>query len=307
MKLFLSKIIFFSVLFFFLLFVILGSNRFFSKVSIDSKNHLLVLGHSHSECAFNDTLINGLVNYSQSGESYFYTYAKIKLIVDSNPQIDRVFIEFSNNQIDKKMDDWVWGDECLTFRFPMFASFMETDDFKLLLQNNRKSFVKSLVPWFQNNINYIFKRFERSNEIGAYLYLERQKVDSTIIVDSSNSIINKPLAKISESNILYLQKIISYCRQRRIKIFLVRSPQHENYAGFENEVPFQNIRKKYFSTIEFLDFAKFPLPNDKFGDLEHLNHKGAKIFSIWFNNLLNNGLLEKSKKQDFIDDSMTKL
>ncbi|MBQ0740337.1 hypothetical protein J9332_39270, partial [Aquimarina celericrescens] len=56
--------------------------------------------------------------------------------------------------------------------------------------------------------------------------------------------------------------------------------------------------------IEYLDFSNFPLSNSKYGDLGHLNYKGAKIFSEWFASLLLNELLEKENKQDYIDGKM---
>lgn len=57
----------------------------------------------------------------------------------------------------------------------------------------------------------------------------------------------------------------------------------------------------FFPSIEYLDFSKFPLDNSEFGDLEHLNYKGAKVFSNWFAQLLNKGILEKSNKQELIN------
>jgi hypothetical protein len=56
--------------------------------------------------------------------------------------------------------------------------------------------------------------------------------------------------------------------------------------------------------LEYLDFLKFPLKNAQFADPEHLNHKGAKVFSQWFNQLLKKGLLEKNNKQDFINEEI---
>ena len=38
-----------------------------------NKNIEHVMGHSHSECAFNDEYIPHFKNLSSSGESYFYT------------------------------------------------------------------------------------------------------------------------------------------------------------------------------------------------------------------------------------------
>ena len=52
----------------------------------------IVLGHSHPECALNDSLVPGLANFSNSGEAYFYAYYKLKKILDQNKNIKTVFI-----------------------------------------------------------------------------------------------------------------------------------------------------------------------------------------------------------------------
>ena len=57
-----------------------------------------------------------------------------------------------------------------------------------------------------------------------------------------------------------------------------------------------------FADIEFLDFAKYPLQNSEFGDFDHLNYRGARKFSIWFNQLIDDGLLERTDKQSFINE-----
>ena len=53
-----------------------------------------------------------------------------------------------------------------------------------------------------------------------------------------------------------------------------------------DEQKFQSIRKHYFSKIEYIDGIDFPISNEEFGDLEHLNFRGAKKFSIFFNTIV---------------------
>jgi hypothetical protein len=55
----------------------------------------------------------------------------------------------------------------------------------------------------------------------------------------------------------------------------------------------------------FLDFADFPILNSEFGDLEHLNYRGAAKFSIWFNKLIESGLLQEPNKQLLINKNST--
>ena len=79
---------------------------------------------------------------------------------------------------------------------------------------------------------------------------------------------------------------------------------HPKYEGFENEDLFKKILRTKFSNIEFLDFAKFPALNSDFGDFEHLNYRGADKFSKWFNGLINAGLMNRSNKQQLINEKI---
>ena len=88
---------------------------------------------------------------------------------------------------------------------------------------------------------------------------------------------------ISEVNIEYLHKMVSYCEKKNVKLYLFRSPMHPIMFNIVNEKLFQNIRKEQFGLLPFLDFHDFPLTNDEFGDFDHLNYKGAKKFSEFFN------------------------
>lgn len=304
MKKFVHKTIGFITFFCLLLFLTVFLNKYFSNFKIENNKHMLVIGHSHSECAYNDSLINGLINYSQSGDSYFYTYFKTKLLIDNNPQIDKVFIEFSNNQIEKHMDEWIWDDNFMLSKFPKYALFMDRVALNLLIENNPDCFKQSIVSVFKNNIKMLFKGLKYTNEIGGYRHLIRDKTDSLVANLALN---NDPIdesQELSQNNIEYLQKIIKYCEQKEIKVFFIRSPLHKKYSENQNENLFQEILTNQFATVEFLDFSKFPLTNSQFGDLQHLNYKGAKIFSDWFAGLLNKGLLEKENKQTWIDDAI---
>jgi len=60
-----------------------------------------------------------------------------------------------------------------------------------------------------------------------------------------------------------------------------------------------------FSSVEFLDFNKFPIADDGFADFGHLNYKGASKFSNWFNIMLNSGLLNTDKKQFLINQGIS--
>ena len=306
MKKFLRKVLgFVSSLLLIFLFVF-GLNRYFSDFGINSENTTLVIGHSHSECAYNDSLIFGVSNYSESGETYFYNYLKVKKLIIQNPHIDKILIEFTNNQIKRYIDNRIWEDKYISYRFPKYVSFMDKNDFKLLFAKNPMYFKSSFSVSFKSNFQMLAKRLNYTTEIGGYKYLERNFTDSTEEENvTTEEKINPNL--ISVYNIEYLDKMITFCKENNVKVFLIRSPLHKNYDGFDNEVMFQNLLNTKYKEFEFLDFAKFPLNNDEYGDFQHLNHKGARKYSLWFDVILKKGLFEKANKQHFINTEINSL
>ncbi len=75
------------------------------KIKNDSK--YILMGHSHSECAYNDHLIQNLETFLIQVSPTFYILPKVVQLVEYNPNIKTVFIEFTNNQITqeiKKLD-----------------------------------------------------------------------------------------------------------------------------------------------------------------------------------------------------------
>jgi hypothetical protein len=204
------------------------------------------------------------------------------------------------------MNKWIWGDKNMSYRFPKYAPFMKKEEQELLARNNFQNYFLSLSVLLKDNIIRIKNNdYYFSNKIGGYLWLERNKTDSLIAnIKNNHKPNNSP--SISNKNIEYLNKIVRLCKKEKVNIFLVRSPQHKLYSGRINEDYFRNIKDSLFKEIVFLDFNNFSLNNSEFGDLEHLNHYGAKVFSLWFNKLLKDNLLNKEDKKEFIEIEMRK-
>lgn len=276
-----------------------------------SKNiKFIILGHSHPEGAFNDSLIANSKNLAQSGELYFYTYLKTKKILSENKQIKIVFLEFTNNEIINDMEKWTTSEDQLVYRIPKYAPIMNKDDYQYIIPKNPIAFLKAMPVVFRNNMNTLvfnYKDYMIANDWGKYFYNNRHYVDS--LLKSNKKIgVNNDYLKINNINLFYLNKIIKYCKNNHVELYLMRSPFHkEEPVYLANESKFSTILKTKFAKQTFLDFKNFPLLNNEYGDLDHLNYKGSKKFSLFFNNLLKHGLLKMKDKQQFINKEMQKL
>jgi hypothetical protein len=307
-KLILQTILFVSIAIIAIAILIFSTNRIVNKKAtfrIPANIDKIVIGHSHPECAFNDSLIENFGNFSKSGESYFYTYYKIAGLLQQNKNVKTVFIEFTNDQVTEDKNEWIWGGKYISYQYPVYAPFMDREADQLLWTKNLRSCLNNQSVLLKNNFNIIKDRsYDYTKKIGGYEYSIREKTDSILAIAEMS---NKPGTtgfKVSEKNMYYLEKIIEECKKEKKQVYFIRSPIHGMSPVLNNEVFFQRVLHSRFAGIEFLDFKNFPLSNTEFGNLEHLNFRGAQKISIFFNKLLQKGLLEKKDKQSFINDSM---
>ncbi|MFM9987014.1 hypothetical protein [Flavobacterium sp.] len=311
-KLLIKATIFVSIVFTILIFGILSLYKIIDQgnyYKLDKKYDNLIFGHSHSECAFNDKKIANTLNISNSGESYFYTYFKVKKIIENN-KIKNVFISFTNNYIEYTIDTTeIWKEKYLNKWYSKYGAYMTSEDLLLLLKKNLKGILNAQSLASKKYLTFLIKRKKSIIEDlswGKYKYLNRNKLDSLLRhKDTTNEkIIN---FKYSKYNLQYLDKILKICKENKINVYLVRSPVHHAWGALSNEYYFKKLVNERYKKYEFLDFKDFPLENNSYGDLSHLNHFGASKFSLFFNNLLEDKLLEKQDKQEFINVEMAKL
>jgi hypothetical protein len=249
----------------------------------------LILGHSHSECSMNDALIQHTLNLSQSGEAYFYSFVKIRKLLETNPGIKHVYVEFTNNCIITEMNDWLYADKYMVYRYPKYSAMMTLEDKFQLAKHNPTSFFKAQPMSVKTKLKYLFsgsQEFVKTVNWGGYISLDR--IFTT--ADSIRKVKNfgpQQTIEISEDNLIYLRKIVDVCHDRGVAISFIRSPQHHAYPLLKNEPLLSSILKSRFPEVPYLDFNTFPIPTDGFADLEHLNKNGSTRFSLAMDTVMN--------------------
>jgi hypothetical protein len=249
--------------------------------------HTLFLGHSHTANSCNTEYIKNSINLASAGEAYIYTYFKAKKVIETNPQIKKIYVEFTNNQIDKHMDNSIWDDTHLQYNFISYGVLMDYDALSLLYKKNPSGFVTAFSKGLFNNLLKMVPSKKRKIQYGS---MGGFKTNNQIFINSKvtkNKKMTSSNYEISESNIYYLEQIVKYCKQRKIVVILVRSPMHKTYDVSFSENEYNKILSKKFKDIKFIDNKDFPIPYNGFHDIEHLNSTGAKFYSQYFNKLVN--------------------
>jgi hypothetical protein len=201
------------------------------------------------------------------------------------------------------MNEFTWEEPHISFRYIKYEPFFNLSDYFFLVSKNPQSVLNAESLSLKKNINFLTdtsKNYIKYTGWGGY---KRQDGSSG---NQEKFFLKFPISETSEINIKYLKLIINYCSDKNVRAILIRCPIHHKNKVLQNEATFEKIRFSGFSNIDFIDFKDFPLDDSDFYDLGHLNYNGAKKFSIYFNKMLNDGLLEMKEKQKFVNQEILK-
>ena len=268
------------------------ANKF--NFEIDNSKKTLFLGHSHPECAYDDSIIENSKNLSKGGESYFYTYYKLKNVLKSNPHIDRVFLEYSNTMLTKKMDKWTFGYQKMNAHLPWHASFLSQEDFNLIYQNSANdAFAVLSTSTRVNLLKLIFNKLSIDKDFGSYVSFDRSFMPSIDISNIDGDNLDNRSTQVSQQSIRDLDRIVRLCNIHKVELLFIRSPQHTTFNR-QNEDSLMWYKANKYPQVKFIDLDAFPLQDKQFGDEGHINKWGAEDVSIWLNTLMKNNVLQRN-------------
>ena len=288
MRLFLKYISrFLLFLFTISLLIVIGNYWLIQLTSINfpSKKNLLVLGDSAPECAINDNIFKRSVNFSAPAESYYYSYLKLKKILETKQSIDTILLSFSPHNIFD--NTWFESQSNIQHNFCRYYPFMNIYDFRFLLESHPQSVIYSLRPIVLQSLKNIFRKITGDNvlQLGGFTSLDLDRLEDALqSLKDGKAIKDFRLPKDlypTNVEIVYLNKILQLCNEKQVKLILINLPKrvellrHKRY-GMEE---FQKAYNTEFSQLDYFDFSSMPMEDEMYADLLHLNKEGSSYFS----------------------------
>ncbi|WHF51436.1 hypothetical protein QGN23_13570 [Chryseobacterium gotjawalense] len=283
MKLFFKRLGIFMVIIICFVTGMIISTKYFDLAHFPFKQesvHVLILGDSHTQCGIDDALLPHSLNLSESADTYFYSYVKLKRMFKANPQIDTLILGYADFNITDNQDRWLRSENINSFKLPIYFFLFDQDDFSDFIKINPTQLLEFSGTIFKRNFSHLYRIFakEKINKfgIGGFLALEKQMENKEKSVNNKN--INTTW-KQSEIDILYLKKINDLCTTKNVKLILIATPTQNHSISGQNskQVAFRNSHLK---EAAYIDFSGYPLKNDNFADNSHLNAKGAAHFTV---------------------------
>lgn len=268
--------------------------------TLRSSTKILLFGDSHMHRSVNDIDHESLENRAYHSENFYINLHKLKGVIEceNNDRVKAVCLSYNffslrssrdSMFVKDSRDNWI-DDYKPIYRSAknlpyLYNLITDNNDISILLRSYLSTNIeliqrvltsapKDILPCYKgyfapseecntNDVNLLDAAILRH-----YGELERFDIDKYI----------------SQNQIDILKVTITYLIERDTQLFLVNAPQHEKY---NNAVPYelkefntqlaQQLHEEYGAI--YLDYHDMNLPDSCFLDFDHLNTRGANIFT----------------------------
>ncbi|MDR0543758.1 MAG: hypothetical protein LBG30_00195 [Odoribacteraceae bacterium] len=263
-----------------------------ASFKLPAGKHILVVGASRAECAVDDRIFASAVNVAQSACPYLYTYGVIRKFLEENEQLDTVIVSFHYSTLTENIDErWIFRESAMNYKIPLHLSLMDKEDLSLF-SHRKLMLIKSVLNLpYRDVVRFILrggKASYRELNIGRYLRLERDKLQEAIARREETS--GERGLSIFQRD--YLQKIAGLCKSRGAELILMTMPLYKPEVYGEME-KLNAYREAYLPDAKYMDYSAFPLADSCRGDIQHLNYKGAAVFSEYLRDHLSRDIALK--------------
>jgi hypothetical protein len=217
---------------------------------------------------------------SQGGTAYFYSYCKIKQFLSQNNHIDTILLSFHYSALTSNIDDgWIYSEGAIKNKIPHFLTLLDKEDIAIFA-NKKISFIKAILrPPYKLALKFLIKRSQISYkdlDIGQHVKIKWHKLQEDIVRNNNKQTVEETGISFYQKE--YLLKIINLCKSKNVELILINPPVYKP-AIYWNINKLNDYYNTYLSDIKYLDYSAFSLSDFCYGDIGHLNYKGAEIFS----------------------------
>ena len=254
------------------------------NISIDQKD-ILIVGDSGLGAALDPKQMRSAQNICQNSEPYYLTYLKLKFLFDKNINLDTVIIGFGHHNIsnynDYKLKDEFWANRMFNTNY-LFAKDIlniqkiEIDYLQLFLVYSRNM---CLIPKLSHYKSFIgeFQGRKGHNAINNF----KNRIDRVFYYKDYG---------VSELCISYLDSIVDISLKNKITPILVSTPVPNAYYELVPSIikeRYDLIKARYLEDgIQVIDLTRSQYSPDYFYNEDHLNVRGAQIFTAEVQSIL---------------------
>lgn len=271
-------------------------DRIFYNISykLPAKIDTLVVGASHLQLGFDDRDYENVVNFSNSGMPYFFTYAKSRRLLESNPQVKKLVVSLAPIHVSPYGDSTLFADEGLSREnsfayFPLLQGYEGIGkkrwslDFALSYLKYQWgvpfNYMEDLKPFLLS-----LKRPTHFNSMffsGAFAINDDNNLNVQSVRKKADFYFGQSI-RYSKHSIQALEMLAAFTEKQNVQLYVINMPTHKMFRDLtpkeytdKHQELMQALQAKH-ANVHYLDYYAQDLPDTLFYDGDHLNIDGAK-------------------------------
>lgn len=244
----------------------------------------IYIGDSHIQKGINDSLLSHAINMGMTSEATLFSYFKLLKILPNNPQIKKIFLGFSYNNMSQYYDDCIFKDYAADISTKYMCMIPDTLNQKIMTNSIRK-WHHILHMLYRRSVHNTFSTDPTTlSYFGAYVNTYRHTKSDTAIVRQriqDQLYAGEQSHAISQIQIQSLLQIQALCQQHHIELYILNTPLDPYYQSL---IP-SNYVQQYDSLmkatqLQVIDFHNLTFePQDFIPDGDHVSVTGARKIS----------------------------
>ena len=266
-----------------------------TKLKLDGVK-TIICGDSHPQRSLYPRRFDAALNISQSAEPYVLTYWKLRYLFQHHKP-DTLLIGFAHHNIsafnDLKFWHPVWAGEMFR-RTYLIGNYRSLETVRIDYRKYFDMFVRQM---------FLYPHMKHITFMGGYANQNTSNISDVKRAISRHYYFRKSELGISDTSILYLDRILKLCKKNDVIPVLIGSPVHRKYfdlipTEIKQRYTFEKERFKK-ENLMVLDFTEDVYEDSFYLNADHLNKKGSIHFTDKINLLLKKS---KAKQGHFSDE-----
>jgi hypothetical protein len=237
----------------------------------------LIVGDSHLMTSVDPAKFKNAENLCSGGEPYVFTFYKLKNIIKHNPEVKRLVLGFSYQNLAGFQDQRLLGPKSKS-QFERYYPLLPAELPRYIPVSKDKfyhSYLKELAL-FPNFREYKFIDGFKKHQA----HLHRADLQETV---RKHYFPGNNVSMLSKYAPLYLDSIYNLSREHDIELILAGAPVHPDYL---KQVP-DKVREAYQAmgekfqerNVPVLTYFELVYPDSHYRDYDHLSYLGAEKFT----------------------------
>ena len=244
------------------------------------------IGDSHVQYAVNTDMIPNSINYSNTSESYYFTYYKLCKVLDESPKVKRVVLGLGYHSLSGYYDRFILGDYSQSVAPKYFFVLPMSEQLRTMYwhRNHLFIFMKSVLveadEQQSSQLTFLGKFLNEFDTTQARISSMEKRLKLQFESCQED-------AYFSTINASYLDKIIALCKEKKIELLVLNTPLHEYYR---TRVP-QKMMHHLASVVQtknlkMIDVSGLLMPDRCYiPDGDHVSLQGANTTSAYLQRL----------------------